>query len=175
MALAALLAIKTVLDIGAGVSAKNSADKAAAAAARVGEFNAGLIERDIDLLEKQREIINRNAVLQERVDRFRFAEAQGSVVAQYSGAGIDISHGTPMRVMRQAAREFEYDQAVNDFNNTVTNMQINDQQESSRLSAQLSRMEGGAQAAGLRAQGTTSLIRSFGQAAQTSYEGGLFA
>jgi hypothetical protein len=76
--------------------------------------------------------------------------------------------------MRQAAREFEYDQAVIDFNNTVTNMQIDDQQESSRLSAELSRMEGGAQAAGLRAQGTTSLIRSFGQAAKTSYEGGLF-
>lgn len=167
-----------ILTLGAtilgGLSSKNSADKAAAAAARVGEFNAGLIERDIDLLEKQREIINRNAVLQERVDRFRFAEAQGSVVAQYSGAGIDISHGTPMRVMRQAAREFEYDQAVNDFNNTVINMQIDDQQESSRLSAELSRMEGGAQAAGLRAQGTTSLIRSFGQAAQTAYEGDLF-
>lgn len=157
-----------ILTLGAtilgGMSAKSSANKAAAAAARVGEFNAGLIERDIDLLEKQREIINRNAVLQERVDRFRFREAQGSVVAQYSGAGIDISHGTPMRVMRQAAREFEYDQAINDFNNTVTNMQINDQQESSRLSAELSRMEGGAQAAGLRAQGTTSLIKSFGTA-----------
>ena len=113
-----------ILTLGAtiigGLSAKNSADKAAAAAARVGEFNAGLIERDIDLLEKQREIINRNAVLQERVDRFRFREAQGSVVAQYSGAGIDISHGTPMRVMRQAAREFEYDQAVNDFNIDVS-------------------------------------------------------
>ena len=169
-----------ILTLGAtilgGLSAKNSANKAAAAAARVGEFNAGLIERDIDLLEKQREIINRNAVLQERVDRFRFREAQGSVVAQYSGAGIDISHGTPMRVMRQAAREFEYDQAVNDFNNTVTNMQINDQQESSRLSAELSRMEGGAQAAGLRAQGTTSLIQSLGTAGRfASNNPGMFA
>jgi len=174
MSLTALLGIKTVFDIAGGISSKNSANKAADAARKVGEFNAGLIERDIDLLEKQREIINRNAVLQERVDRFRFREAQGSVVAQYSGAGIDISHGTPMRVMRQAAREFEYDQAVNDFNNTVTNMQINDQQESSRLSAELSRMEGGAQAAGLRVQGTKSRIQSFGRAAQGAYEGGLF-
>ena len=174
MSLTALLGIKTVFDIAGGISSKNSANKAAAAAARVGEFNAGLIERDIDLLEKQREIINRNAVLQERVDRFRFREAQGSVVAQYSGAGIDISHGTPMRVLRQAAREFEYDQAINDFNNTVTNMQINDQQESSRLSAELSRMEGGAHAAGLRAQGTKSLIQSFGTAGRFASSSGMF-
>jgi len=167
-----------ILTLGAtilgGLSAKNSANDAAAAAKRVGNFNADLIERDIGLLEKQREIINRNAVLQERVDRFRFAEAQGSIVTQYSGAGIDISHGTPMRVMRQAAREFEYDQAIVDFNNTVTNMQINDQQESSRLSAELSRMEGGSQAAGLRAQGTTSLIRSFGQAGQFASNNNMF-
>ena len=112
--------------------------------------------------------------MQERVDRFRFAEAQGSIVTQYSGAGIDISHGTPMRVMRQAAREFEYDQAIVDFNNTVTNMQINDQQESLELSAELSRMEGGAQAAGLRAQGTTSLIQSFGRAGQFASNNNMF-
>lgn len=158
-----------------GISQKNASNKAAAAAARVGEFNAGLIERDVGLLEKQREIINRNAILQERVDRFRFAESQGSVVAQYSGAGIDISHGTPMRVMRQNAREFEYDQATLEFNNTVTNMQINDAQENSRLSAELSRMEGGAQAAGLRASGTTSLIQSFGNAGRFGYESGMFS
>jgi hypothetical protein len=48
-------------------------------------------------------------------------------------------------------------------------MQIADEQENSRLSARLSRMEGGAQAASLRSQGTASLIRSIGQSAQTAY------
>lgn len=157
-----------------GLSEKRAADNAAEAARRVGEFNAGLIERDIGLLESQREIINKNAILQERVDRFRFAESQGSVVTQYSGAGIDVSVGTPLRVLRQNAREFEYDQAVIDFNNEVTNQQINDSQENARLSAQLSRMEGGAQAAGLRAQGTSSLIGSFGSAAKFAYTSGMF-
>jgi len=161
-------------DIVGGSSEKAASNRAAEAARAVGEFNAQLIERDIDLLEKQREIINRNAVLQERVDRFRFAQTQGTVVANYSAAGIDVSQGTPMRVLRQNAREFEYDQAVADFNNAVTNMQINDQQENSRLSAELSRMEGGAQAATLRAQGTQSLIASFGRAATAGYERGLF-
>lgn len=173
------MALFEILTLGAtvlgGISEKKASNRAAEAAREVGEFNAGLIERDIDLLEKQREIINRNAVLQERVDRFRFAESQGSVVAQYSAAGIDVSHGTPMRVLRQNAREFEYDQAITDFNNAVTNMQINDAQENARLSAELSRMEGGAQAAGLRAQGTTSLIQSFGSAARFGYSSGMFS
>ena len=157
-----------------GLSQKRAASNAAAAADRAAQFNAELIERDIGLLEKQREIINRNAVLQERVDRFSFAQTQGTVVANYSAAGIDISHGTPMTVLRQNARAFEYDQAVADFNNSVTNMQINDAQENARLSAELSRMEGGAQAATLRAQGTQSLISSFGRAATAGYERGLF-
>ena len=172
------MALFEILTLGAtvlgGISEKKASNRAAEAAREVGEFNAKLIERDVDLLEKQREIINRNAVLQERIDRFRFAEIQGSVVAQYSAAGIDVSHGTPMRVLRKTARKFEYDQAVADFNNAVTNMQINDQQENARLSAELSRMEGGAQAANLRAQGTTSLIQSFGQAARFGYQSNMF-
>ena len=162
------------LGITQGASQKRAANRAGAAAARVGEFNAKLIERDVDLLEKQREIINRNAVLQERVDRFRFAETQGTVVANYAASGIDVSRGTPMRVLRQNAREFEYDMAVADFNNAVQNMQINDAQENARLNAELSRMEGGAQAASLRAQGTQSMITSFGQAAQFAASSGMF-
>ena len=157
-----------------GLSQKRASNRAAAAAQRVGEFNAKLIERDVDLLEKQREIINRNAVLQERVDRFRFAEAQGSVVANYSASGIDVSRGTPMRVLRQNAREFEYDMAVAEFNNAVTNMQINDQQENARLNAELSRMESGAQAASLRAQGTQAFIGSLGSAARFAYSNNMF-
>jgi len=158
-----------------GRSQKRASNTAAAAAAAVGEFNAKLIERDVDLLEKQREIVNRNAVLQERVDRFRFSEQLGSVVNQYAASGIAIGHGTPMRVLRQNAREFEYDMAVADFNNAVTNMQINDQQENARLGAELSRMEGGAQAAGLRAQGTQAFIGSLGSAARFGYSSGMFA
>ena len=172
------MALFEMLTLGAtivgGLSAKSAANDAAAAAQRVGEFNAELIERDVGLLERQREIINRNAVTQERVERFRFAESQGSVVNQYSGAGIDVSVGTPLSVLRQNAREFEFDQANIDFNNQVTNQQINDQQENARLSAELSRMEGGATAAGLRAQGTTSLLSSVGSAARFGYGAGMF-
>jgi len=158
-----------------GASNKRASNRAAEAAQKVGNFNAELIERDIGLLEKQREIINRNAVLQERIDRFRFAETQGSVVANYAASGIDISRGTPMRVMRQNAREFEYDMAVAEFNNAVTNMQINDAQENARLAAELSRMEGGAQAASLRAQGTQAFISSLGSAARFGYSSGMLA
>ena len=157
-----------------GASQKRASNRAAAAAKEVGEFNAKLIERDIGLLEKQREIINRNAVLQERVDLGGRRIIKKSVVNQYAASGIAIGHGTPMRVLRQNAREFEYDMAVADFNNAVTNMQINDQQENARLGAELSRMEGGAQAAGLRAQGTQAFIGSLGSAARFGYSSGMF-
>ena len=66
------------------------------------------------------------------------------------------------------------DLAVADFNNAVTNMQINDQQENARLGAELSRMEGGAQAAGLRAQGTQAFIGSLGSAARFAYSNNMF-
>ena len=66
------MALFEMLTLGAtivgGLSAKSAANDAAAAAQRVGEFNAELIERDVGLLERQREIINRNAVTQERVE-----------------------------------------------------------------------------------------------------------
>ena len=156
-----------------GLSQKRSADRAADAANRVGEFNAGLIERDIGLLERQREIINRNFLVEgQRAARFFERDVQGGVRAGFGYSGIDMGQGTPVEVIRQNAREFEYEQIVSEMNNEITNMQISDEQETARLNAELSRMEGGAQASSLRSQGTTSLIRSFGSASQQAYEFG---
>ena len=154
-----------------GASQKRSADRAAEAAKRVGEFNAGLIERDIGLLERQREIINRNFLVEGiRASKFFERDVQGGVRAGFGYSGIDMGQGTPVEVIRENAREFEYERIVSEMNNEITNMQISDEQETARLNAELSRMEGGAQASGLRSQGTTSLIRSFGSAAQQAYE-----
>lgn len=154
-----------------GIAQKRAANKAAGAAREAGEFNASIIERDIDLLEKQRAIVNANFVVQSARARTAFErDVQGSVRAGFGYAGIDMSQGTPMQVLRENAREFQYEQDVAEFNRQITNMQISDQQESARLSAQLSRMEGGAEAASLRAQGTASLISGIGSAARTGYE-----
>ena len=154
-----------------GLSQRSSANRAAAAADRAAQFNAGLIERDIGLLEKQREIINRNFLIEGKRSRSKFErEVQGAVRAGFGYAGIDMSQGTPVEVLRENAREFEYEMIVAQMSNEITNMQISDEQETARLNAELARMEGGAQASGLRAQGTTSLIRSFGSAAQQAYE-----
>lgn len=174
MALETLVLAQIGLDIFGGMAAKSSADAAARKAQEAANFNAEIIERDIDLLEKQREIYNRQAVLREKIDRFRFQEQQGSVVANFAYGGIDIAQGTPMRVLRQNAREFEYDMAINSFNDSVVNMQISDSQENARLNAELTRMEGTSMAGSLRAQGTQSLIQSFGRAARTGYYGNTF-
>jgi hypothetical protein len=171
------MALLPILSLGAtlvgGLSQKRSADRAAEAAKRVGEFNAGLIERDIGLLEKQREIINRNFLVEGiRASKFFERDVQGGVRAGFGYSGSDMGQGTPVEVIRENAREFEYERIVSEMNNEITNMQISDEQETARLNAELSRMEGGAQASGLRSQGTTSLIRSFGSAAQQAYEFG---
>ena len=157
-----------------GIAEKKASDRAAANARAVGEFNAKIIERDVNLLENQRTIINNNLLISDVRKRVAFKKIQGEAIAGFSYAGVDISSGTPMRVMRENARELEYELTVDQFNNYVTNMQINDAQEDARLNAELSRMEAGAQAAALRAQGTASLISGFGSAARISYQSGLF-
>ena len=157
-----------------GIQQKNAANEAAAAAQRVGEFNATLIERDIGLLERQRQIINTNLVFQEKIKRKEFRGVQGEVVAGFGYAGIDIAQGTPIQVLRENARQFEYEVAVDNFNNAIVNQQITDAQEEARLNAEMSRMEAGATAASLRAQGTRSLISSLGSAAKIGYESGMF-
>ena len=168
---AALPFISVGMQLLGGIAQKRASNKAAAAAQRAGEFNASIIERDIDLLEKQRAIVNANFVVQSARARTAFErDVQGSVRAGFGYAGIDMSQGTPKQILRENAREFQYEQDVAEFNRQVTNMQISDQQESARLNAELSRMEGGAQAASLRSQGTASLISSIGSAAQTGYQ-----
>lgn len=158
-----------------GVSQKRAGDRAAEAAQRAGEFNAKIIERDIDLLERQRQIFNANFLVDAQRSRRAFEQdVQGAVKAGFGFAGIDISQGSPLQILRENAREFQYQQDVAEFNREIANMQISDQQETARLNAELSRMEGGAQAAGLRASGTASLISSVGQAAQIGYEYKLF-
>lgn len=158
-----------------GISQANAADKAAQAAKEAGEFNAKMIERDIDLLEKQRGIMNAQFATDSIRQRQIFErDVQGTVRASTGYAGIDMSQGTPIEVLRSNAREFDYQDSVNKFNNEIANMQISDAQEEARLNAELSRMEGGAQAAGLRAQGTASLIRGVGGAAQSAYQYGIF-
>lgn len=173
------MALFPILALGAsllgGAQAKRSSDKAAAAAQRAGEFNAKIIERDIDLLERQRQIFNQNFAVEAKRSRTAFErDVQGAVRAGFGFAGFDISQGSPLQILRENAREFQYEQDVAEFNREIANMQISDQQESARLNAELSRMEGGAQAAGLRASGTASLIGSVGQAAQIGYEYKLF-
>jgi hypothetical protein len=169
------MSIFSAISLGAtllgGLSQKKAASRAADAADRAAQFNANLIERDIGLLEKQREIINRNFLIEGQRSRSKFErEVQGAVRAGFGYAGIDMSQGTPVEVLRENAREFEYEATVEQMTNEIANMQISDEQETARLNAELARMEGGAQAAGLRAQGTTSLIKSFGSAAQQAYE-----
>jgi hypothetical protein len=170
-----LAAISVGSQVVGGIAQQQASNRAAAAANKASEFNAQIIERDIDLLERQRQILNAQFVIDDQRMRVAFErDVQGRVKAASGYAGIDMSRGTPMEVLMFNARELEYQSAVGRFNNEIANMQISDAQEEARLNAQLARMEGGAAAAALRAQGTASLIRGIGGAAQTGFQTGVF-
>jgi|TARA_Y100000310_G_scaffold325702_1_gene389554 hypothetical protein len=156
-----------------GLQQKAAADKAAKAAQEVGEFNAQIIERNVDLLGKQSDLIGQNLEIAKARGQTAFEALQSDVRATTAFAGISMSSGTTQMVLEQNAREFEYEQNLMDYNENITQMQIADAQEDSRLQAELSRMEGGATAAGLQAQGTASLIKSFGDTAKMGYDMGI--
>mgnify|MGYP003140380013 len=167
--------IQVVTGLTGAIKQKNASDKAAEKAQAAANFNAEMIERDIGLLEKQRGIINAQFAIDKVRNRRSFErEVQSEVRANTGYAGFDMSRGTPLAVLRINAREFDYQAAVNEFNNEMTNMQISDEQENARLNAELARMEGSGAAASLRAQGTASLISGLGQVAGLGYQRGIF-
>ena len=166
-----LAVIQTGLQVAGAVQQKNAADRAAAAAQRAGEFNASIIERDIELLEKTRGILNANFLVAGNRARDAFErEVQGTARAGFGYAGFDMSAGTPLAVLRENAREFDYEQKVAAFENSIQNMQIDDEQEGLQMAAELSRMEGGMAAATAQAKGTASMINSLSNVATTVYE-----
>lgn len=155
--------------VAGGIAGQQASKEAAAKAQEAANFNAKIIERDVNLLENQRTILNANQVISNKRKRMLFRKVQGDVVANYSYGGIDVAQGTPMKVLRENARELEYELTVDKMNNYIANMQINDAQTDALLTAQLTRMEGGATAGALRARGTQSLISGFGSAARFGY------
>ncbi len=173
MALGPFEIISLGMNLIGGLQQKAAADRAARAAQEAGEFNAKIIERNVDLLEKQSDLISQNLEISKARGKTAFESLQGEVRANTAYAGIDMSSGTTQMIMEQNAREFEYEQNLMEYNENITQMQIADAQEDSRLQAELSRMEGGATAAGLQAQGTASLIKSFGDTAKMGYDMGI--
>jgi len=166
-----LTAIKIGTDLLSGFTSKKASNRAASRAAEAAEFNAQIIERDIDLLTRQRQIINANFAASQGRNRTAFErDTQGTARSGYAYAGFDLTQGTPIEVLRENAREFDYEQESEEFNNAITNMQIDDAIEETKLQAELTRMTGQANASGLRASGTASLIKSIGSAGKTGME-----
>ena len=101
--------IKIVTDIFGGVSSRKTANAAAAKAQAAANFNAEIIMRDVDILTKQREIINANYEINRvRGARFFERDVQGKARANYSYANIDFSDGTRIQVMRESGREHDF-------------------------------------------------------------------
>ena len=79
-----------------------------------------------------------------------------------------------MAVLRENARQFDFDTAVEVFNNEMTNLQLSDAQEDARLNAELTRMTGQATGMQLKAEGRASLISGIGAGARSAKDSGYF-
>ena len=167
MPISPLMLVSGILNLGQGIAAKNAADDAAAAALKAGEFNAKIIERDLELLDKKKKIVNINYLQGDAERRYNFRSQQSQAIANYAYSGVEISMGTPMQVLRQNARLFEYDQKKIKFQKQMTDLAIEDEKENVRLNAELSRMEGGMAAASARASGRSSLLQGFTKGVQS--------
>ena len=110
MALGPFEIISLGMNLIGGLQQKAAADRAARAAQEAGEFNAKIIERNVDLLEKQSDLISQNLEISKARGKTAFESLQGEVRANTAYAGIDMSSGTTQMIMEQNAREFEYEQ-----------------------------------------------------------------
>ena len=99
---------------------------------------------------------------------------QGGAIAGFAYGGFELSGGTPLAVLRENARQFDFDTAVEVFNNEMTNLQLSDAQEDARLNAELTRMTGQATGMQLKAEGRASLISGIGAGARSAKDSGYF-
>lgn len=67
MALGPFEIISLGMNLIGGLQQKRAADRAAQAARNAGDFNAKIIERNIDLLGRQSDLINQNLIMQKNV------------------------------------------------------------------------------------------------------------
>ena len=87
---------------------KAAYDNAADAAREVGEKNAQLIERDIDLLGKQIDIVNTNHNIFKTRRKIGLDQVQSEVRANTAFANIDIASETTFEVLSRNAREYDF-------------------------------------------------------------------
>lgn len=153
--------IKPILDIGSAIYAKSQADKAASQARAIGEKNAQIILRDIEIAQRQIDTYRQNLEISNERKTQKFGAVQGSVINLALGRGM-TSRGSPQDILIDNASEFEYELAIDAYNTEIAIMEQEDLKEEARLRAEVARMGGNAEASALRAKGTTALLSGIG-------------
>jgi len=153
---------------------KKAGDKASAFSAAIGEENAKIIERDIDIADRQIEILGRNLALSNERKGKAFRRFRGAGTAIYGGGGIELSRGAPVTVELASAAEFEYELSVDAYNTSIAILEQEDRKVEAGMRANVSRMGGQAQASAYAAQGTTALLTGLGTTIGNASDYGMF-
>lgn len=123
----------------------------------IGAKNATIIERDIDIAMRQKEILQRNLELSNQRKRKAFGAYQAGARNATLGQGM-TSRGTPQDIFVENVKEFNYELAVDAYNTEIALLEQDDLIEEAKLRAEISRMGGQAEKSALMAQGTSGLI-----------------
>ena len=134
-----------------------SGEDAGNAALAVGAKNATIIERDIDIANRQKEILQRNLERSNERKMLAFGAYQAGARNATLGQGM-TSRGTPQDIFIENVKEFNYELAVDRYNTEIALLEQDDLIEETKLRAEVSRMGGQAEKSALRAQGTSALI-----------------
>ena len=149
--------ISTGLQLFGAYNSYQTGKDAGAAALAIGAKNAKIIERDIDIAKRQKEILQRNLELSNARKTKAFGAYQAGARAATLGQGL-TSRGTPQDVLIENLKEFNYELSIDAYNTEIALLEQDDLIEETRLRAEISRMGGQAEKSALMAQGKAGLI-----------------
>jgi len=141
---------------------------AAANARRVGAFNAQLANRDAQVAENNRIALGQKFDLELERAEDNFAELQSSTETAFRYRGVDPTSGTPLDVLLDNVRDFQFDREIAEYNNKIAMDQQSEIATFARMRGQLANMQGQQRAASYQAKAFGSLL---GGAAQTGMIG----
>jgi hypothetical protein len=155
--------------IGGGLMSAAGNSKSGAAARQAAEYNAKIQERNAKVFERNAEM---RLTAQDR-SNIRFAQQANRMIEGMGVAfrknNVVANTGTALKVQMISAAEADDEMAYRTYNAKVGALSLREQATDSRLSANLTRLEGRAKQQAYRIRAGQSLMSSFGDVAKTLY------
>jgi len=130
----------------------------AKASKRIGEANAQLAMRDVQVAENNKIALQQKLELDlDRADD-TFAELQSETGTAYRYSGVDPTQGTPMDVLRKNVGDFAFDKEIAKYNTKIAQNEQTEIGAFSKMKSDIERLKGGREAQKYRTAAFGSLL-----------------